>query len=155
MGIGTGLGLSTVMGIVKSHDGFIDVYSEVGKGTGFGVYLPAAEKSVIQTTKNLALLKGNGELILVVEDEAAIRSITKTTLETHNYRVLTASDGIEALAVYAQHEAEISLVLRIQDRRSAGRGNGDLMGFHTRTDNERTFQTFSLSYWGDRRVKLQ
>ncbi len=112
LGQGTGLGLSTVMAIVKSHGGFVNVYSEVGKGTRFKVYLPALERSEMPSLPpDLNLFIGSGELVLVVDDETAIREITKTTLEAYNYRVVTAADGVEALAVYAQHQAEISVVL--------------------------------------------
>ncbi len=111
LGSGTGLGLSTVIGIIKSHRGFINVYSEMGKGTEFKVYLPAKEDTQIQLVEDFELPQGNGELILVVDDEAAIRKITQISLETYGYKVLTASDGIEAIALYAQHKKTISLVL--------------------------------------------
>ena len=110
-GKGTGLGLSTVRGIIKSHDGFVNVESSVGQGSQFKVYLPAVEGIQKQPAEELELPKGHEELILVVDDEAAIREITKTSLLTYNYKVLVASDGIEALALYAQHKAEISVVL--------------------------------------------
>ncbi len=111
-GQGTGLGLSTVIGIVKNHDGFVNVYSELGKGTQFQVYLPAAENNEIQQiSQDIELLVGNNELILVADDEAAIREITKSSLETYNYRVLTAKDGVEAVTIYAQYQNEISVVL--------------------------------------------
>ena len=108
---GTGLGLSTVMGIIKSHGGFVNVYSEVGKGTEFKLYLPVVEGTETLEASDVELPKGHGELIFVVDDEVAIREITKTSLETYKYKVLTASDGIEAIALYAQHKHEISAVL--------------------------------------------
>jgi len=112
-GHGTGLGLSTVMGIVKGHGGFINVYSEVGNGTRFQVYFPVAEALVSREApeEREDLPRGSGELILVVDDEAAIREITKGTLELFGYSVLTASDGTEAVALYAQHRDRIKVVL--------------------------------------------
>jgi PAS domain S-box-containing protein len=109
---GTGLGLSTAIGIVKSHDGFINVYSEPGRGTQFKIYLPAAGSvfSSLADTST-ALRVGNGELILVVDDEIAIREIAKGTLEAYGYRALTAADGTEAVALYAQHKNEIKVIL--------------------------------------------
>ena len=110
-GKGTGLGLSTAMSIIKSHGGFVTVYSEVGKGSNFNVYLPSSQIIETDTPADAELPEGNGELILVVDDEATICEITKNTLNSHNYKVLTASDGIGALAIYAQHKERISLVL--------------------------------------------
>jgi PAS domain S-box-containing protein len=110
---GTGLGLSTALTIVKSHGGFINVYSELHKGSEFTVYLPAldkpgaAEPGAVQAD----LPMGSGEVILVVDDEESIREITRGTLETFGYKVLTASDGTEALALYADKKNEIAVVL--------------------------------------------
>ncbi len=111
VGKGTGLGLSTVLGIIKSHGGFINVYSEAEKGSQFKIYLPAQDASETIEEQRQELPPGQGELILVVDDEAAIRDVTKTSLESHNYKAITASDGIEAIALYAEHRDEISLVL--------------------------------------------
>lgn len=111
VGKGTGLGLSTSMGIIKSHGGFITVYSEVGKGTCFKVHLPATDSHETESPPLLELPLGNNELILIVDDEISVRSITSTTLETYNYRVLTAGDGIEAIAAYAEHKQDISVIL--------------------------------------------
>ena len=111
---GTGLGLSTVMAIVKSHEGLVNVYSEPGKGTTFKVYLPALESSSEgrkEQSEAANLPRGNGETILVVDDEASILTITSQTLQAFGYRVLTATDGADAVAVYARHADEIAIVL--------------------------------------------
>jgi PAS domain S-box-containing protein len=109
---GTGLGLSTVRGIVKAHGGAIEVESTVGRGTCFKVYLPAlVSKEVESPTVETARHDGKGRLVLVVDDEFAIRDITKESLEEYNYRVMLASDGIEAIAIYAQTHHSIAIVL--------------------------------------------
>jgi PAS domain S-box-containing protein len=110
-GKGTGLGLSTAIGIVKNHGGFVKVESEVGTGSQFQVFFPASDTVVRQEDSNSQIVRGNGELILVVDDEASIREITKTSLINYNYRVLTASDGIDAISIYAQQRNEIGVVL--------------------------------------------
>ncbi|HAL55456.1 MAG TPA: hybrid sensor histidine kinase/response regulator, partial [Bacteroidetes bacterium] len=112
IGKGTGLGLSTAYAIVKSHGGFINVYSEVGKGTTFRVYIPAQTEGKVPTLgeKHDHPL-GRGELILVVDDEAAIREITRATLEAYGYSVVTAIDGTEAIAIYVEQKDSIALVL--------------------------------------------
>lgn len=110
-GKGTGLGLSTVIGIVNNHKGFVTVESEVGKGTQFKVYLPALCEREIPPSKDLATPAGNGELILVVDDEIAIQKICKTSLEDHNYKTLIACNGKEAIELYTQYQSQISLIL--------------------------------------------
>lgn len=112
-GQGTGLGLSTVVGIVRSHGGFVNVYSEIGRGAQFKVYLPAIELSHPAQPQIVRpeLPGGNGELILVVDDENSIREIAKETLRSFGYRVLTANDGTEALALFASRKNEIRCII--------------------------------------------
>jgi PAS domain S-box-containing protein len=113
VGEGTGLGLATTLAIVKSHGGFVRMYSEVDKGTRFRIYLPADPSA--QGTRDIdprtTVPRGNGELIMVVDDEAAIRQVTRQTLEAYGYRVVVASNGAEAVALYAQNIQGIALVL--------------------------------------------
>ncbi|MGZ5004485.1 MAG: hybrid sensor histidine kinase/response regulator, partial [Chthoniobacterales bacterium] len=113
IGKGTGLGLSTALGIVKSHGGFVSVYSEVGAGTTFKIFLPAQMSDVGGGKSKVSLesLNGNGELILVVDDEPNILGVTKMILEKHNYQVLAANDGPEALASIAEKKSSIHAVL--------------------------------------------
>ncbi len=111
-GKGTGLGLSTAFAIVKSHGGFIDIHSKVGKGTTFRVYLPAIKAERQKTDEQqLELYKGQGEVILVVDDESSIREVTSATLEINGYRVITARDGMEAISLYTKNRKEIKVVL--------------------------------------------
>lgn len=111
LGQGTGLGLLTVLGIIKNHGGFVQVESQVGLGTQFRVYLPTGVCNVEPQSPQLELLAGQGELILIVDDEVAVQKIIQTSLEQYNYRTLIASNGIEAIALYAQHKQEIGVVL--------------------------------------------
>ena len=112
IGKGSGLGLSTVMGIIKGHDGFINAYSDLGKGTRFKIYLPARENREIKSSNSPGkILEGNRELILVVDDEAAICDVTKASLEAYNYRAITANDGLDAIALYARHKNDISAAI--------------------------------------------
>jgi two-component system, cell cycle sensor histidine kinase and response regulator CckA len=110
-GEGTGLGLSTAMGIIKNHGGFLTVSSEIGAGTQFQVFLPAVGETEELSEKTPTLPKGQGEHILVVDDEKSLRETLKITLEFQNYKVLTAKDGVEAIAIYSQHRDEIKAVL--------------------------------------------
>ena len=111
---GTGLGLSTVRAIVKSHDGMINVLSGPDKGTTFNIYLPAmqlSEPAQPEHAQETSLPRGAGETVLVIEDESSVLTITSQTLQTFGYRVLTATDGAEGLALYAQRKDEIAVVL--------------------------------------------
>jgi len=110
VGKGTGLGLSTTLGIVKNSWGFINVSSLMGKGSQFKVFLPAQPETTatLPAADVLNLPSGNGELILVVDDEPGICELTKIMLESFAYRVLTASNGIEAIATYTKNQHEIS-----------------------------------------------
>ena len=113
LGQGTGLGLSTVQGIVKGHGGFVSLDSEVSKGTEFRVYLPAkpAGKEAAPEAERSPMPVGKGEWILVVDDEASIRSIAQQTLELFGYHVVTANDGAQAVSVCAQNIGKIKLML--------------------------------------------
>jgi PAS domain S-box-containing protein len=109
---GTGLGLSTVVGIVKAHDGAINVYSEVGRGSCFKIYLPAVDSPEAEAQSLVSeLYDGQKKMVLVVDDEISVRSITKESLLAYNYNVLEACDGVEAIALYAKNHEEIDVVL--------------------------------------------
>jgi PAS domain S-box-containing protein len=115
VGRGTGLGLSTVAAIVRSHGGTVNVYSELGKGSVFKMYFPAqsdqeADDTGLQSIP-LVLPRGSGELILLVDDEVPILTITTQTLQTFGYRVITAEDGAKAIALYAVRRDEIAVVI--------------------------------------------
>jgi PAS domain S-box-containing protein len=113
-GRGTGLGLSTVRGIVANHGGFISLESTPGRGTTFRIFLPADDGAAEPADKGAAgqpMPRGNGELVLFVDDEASIRDLGTAILSRFGYRVVTARDGIDAMTHYAPRAAEFALVL--------------------------------------------
>jgi PAS domain S-box-containing protein len=111
-GKGTGLGLAMVFGIVKQHEGLVEVYSETGHGTAFKIFLPVDKKAIKEEQPELlAPLRGGTETILVAEDEDALRALAHIILEELGYTVLLASDGTEALAVFEANRANISLLV--------------------------------------------
>ncbi len=112
-GQGTGLGLSTVYGVVKQNNGFINVYSEPGKGTTFKIYLPRYmdQATDIMREKSAEIPLGRGETVLVVEDEPALLMMAKMMLEKVGYRVLTAGKPSEAIGLAEEHAREIHLVI--------------------------------------------
>ncbi len=112
-GKGTGLGLSTVYGIVKQHDGWLNVYSEVDRGTTFRIFFPYCCETPEVSVKQLQLsrIKGGNETILLVEDDPALRGLAKTGLQNFGYRVLEAASGPDALAIWAEAGSPIDLLL--------------------------------------------
>jgi CheY-like chemotaxis protein len=111
-GKGTGLGLSTVYGIIKQSDGYIWVYSEVGVGTTFKIYLPrvGGKAAPAQQEEPSALPRGT-ETVLLVEDEASLRELLQEGLESNGYSVLVAREGAEALQIAARHTGTISIIV--------------------------------------------
>jgi len=111
-GKGTGLGLSTVRGIVASHHGFVELHTEVDRGTTFRVFLPAVESESPRPSSAppFDIPDGHSELILVVDDDAPIRDIVVEILRKHGYRVMSCGDGVEAITLFNAYLGEISLV---------------------------------------------
>jgi len=115
-GKGTGLGLSTVQAIVREHDGFMNLESSPGAGTNFQIFIPGCNDFEAHgDTAPLHLPRGNGQLIMIVDDEQMVREIVKTALEAYDYRVVTADDGADALRKFALHQKELAgLVVDLQ-----------------------------------------
>jgi two-component system, cell cycle sensor histidine kinase and response regulator CckA len=115
VGKGTGLGLSTIHGIVKQHEGWIDVVSEVGRGSTFRIFLPACNAAPSPATpapgEAIPAEPGRGETVLVVEDEIAVRELACASLERRGYQVLKAANGPQAVEVWEHHAAQVGLLL--------------------------------------------
>jgi signal transduction histidine kinase/integral membrane sensor domain MASE1/ActR/RegA family two-component response regulator len=114
VGQGTGLGLSTSLGIVRSHGGFIEFDTTVNVGSAFRVYLPVAAGMASTTTESAPparVDRGEGELILLVDDEASIRTTTARGLENYGYRVVTAENGAHGLEQFARHQASVAAIV--------------------------------------------
>jgi two-component system, cell cycle sensor histidine kinase and response regulator CckA len=112
-GQGTGLGLAQVYGIVKQHNGYIDVFSQIGGGTAFTIYLPAKEyhEEKISVQGSTPLFDGAGAVVLLAEDDYATRDALRALLETLNFHVLAASNGVEALAIFSQERKQIAFIV--------------------------------------------
>lgn len=112
VGKGTGLGLSMVYGIIKQHEGYINVYSEPGRGTAFRIYLPLIEAKIDEIKPEVIQPVETGtETVLLAEDEAAIREVIKKLLEEYGYKVITAVDGRNAIKEFKAHKDKIQLVI--------------------------------------------
>ena len=111
MGRGSGLGLAAVYGIIKNHQGIINVYSEKGHGSTFNICFPASVKEAEQEKAPSTEVSKGSETILIVDDEATVITVSKELLETLGYKVLTADSGKEAMEIYRNRNHEIDLVI--------------------------------------------
>ena len=113
VGQGTGLGLAQVYGIVKQHDGFIDLQSHLDEGTSFTIYLPAlaANEEFVDRSSSPLKMDGNGKTVIVVEDDITTCQALQSLLEAHNYRVLTAPNGVQALQILEKMHNIVNLVV--------------------------------------------
>jgi two-component system, cell cycle sensor histidine kinase and response regulator CckA len=113
-GKGTGLGLATVYGIVQQHKGWIELASEAGRGASFSIFLPAVDGTVVSSGTPRSCespVRGGGETILLVEDEAVLRALACATLTGLGYKVIEAENALAALAVWKQRGREVDLLL--------------------------------------------
>ena len=146
VGEGTGLGLATTFGIVQQHQGWVDVYSEVGRGTTFRIYLPRMEKTSQPKSEQspLEALRGGSETILLVEDDAPLRASFCKALAQLGYHVLEAANGVEALEIWTQHRDEIHLLLA--DMVMPGGTTGKDLGERLLGDNQKLKIIYTSGY---------
>jgi len=111
MGRGTGLGLASAYGIIKNHEGFIDVYSEKGEGTTFNIYLPASEKEIMEEKESVKKVLKGTETVLFVDDEDVILDIGQRLLEKLGYKALIAKSGKKAIKLYKKDKEKIDMVI--------------------------------------------
>jgi CheY-like chemotaxis protein len=145
LGKGTGLGLATVYGIIKQHQGWIEVESAVEKGTTFKVLLPVSRSAVPREKIPAAPdVRGGTETLLVVEDEPPVRELVGSCLRRYGYHVLEASDGPEALAIWKEHGKEIDLLLT--DMVMPGGMTGGELAARLKKENGRLKVIYSSGY---------
>jgi len=145
---GTGLGLATLFGIVQQHRGWVEVESEVGKGSTFQIFLPASEANVIDVARiTESPPPGGSETILLVEDEPGVRKLTRAVLERAGYHVLDAHDGVEAQQLWSEHKSEIALLFT--DLVMPGGVSGHQLAMGLKTDNAGLRVIFTSGYSTD------
>jgi CheY-like chemotaxis protein len=149
IGKGTGLGLATVYGIVKQHQGWIEVESAVGKGTTFRIYIPYIGTAQVETEKPAAqvAVRGGAETILLVEDETPVRELVASVLQKYGYNILQAATGAEAVEVWRGNKDEIALLLT--DLIMPGGMNGRELAEILRAERPKLKVVFTSGYSAD------
>jgi len=149
VGKGTGLGLATVYGIVKQHQGWIEVQSEPAKGTAFQVYLPASTEAgaAVGEKPQQQKVRGGTETILVVEDETPVRELVCRLLAGHGYNILEAESGVKALEAWRRHKGKIDLL--VTDLVMPDRLNGRELAEKLQAERPRLKVLFTSGYSAD------